>query len=1079
MFIYCRCAPVRCESPEELIPLGTWAKNDSYRAGEVAEATCWPGHQLVTLSDSAPLTCDMSGKWVGTTPTCIPWLCAGPATLPNGTLFIGTWSQEVLTEAAIALLQQEIDRRRNDTATAQLAYPIQGGRDRQLSHEEAVFYPVGSELWLDCLPGYTAVDGSSSDSSGQAMTTSTTCIEEDVWEVPFPDCQLIICPNISTVRNGQLLVEGFRFRQSVFYSCEPGYSLVGGSNSRTCQQNGSWSGVEPTCQPLLCPEPVPIANGFILEAEEETDDSAVHLPALEYGSVILYKCQPGYQLIGGAERICGAEGQWSGQPPACVNTSQTCLVPQLLSSGYLAFDGGLEVGSTAWYDCNAEFVLAGSAERVCLENGNWSGSEAACRSRAACEPINYLANGRVIGDSFSIESTVQFACGPGYQLVGPSAIRCTVQASWDGVPPVCVPVLCPEPASFLNGRIRGSARRYSDSIVYECQAGFTLLGPQVRRCGLEGIWSEGEPLCALITCPELPRLTHGTVEAGWRIPGDKARFVCDLGWQLVGPTNITCTNTGSWNGDMPVCEASVCKFIHRELDKNLIAQAGIDVFQAHPVGTKIIWQCPEGLKIQGSSTVTCLPTGEWSIAPPSCKQLDCRDVLNLENGVIFGTTNTSSLMEVRFSCDNGYHKIVDSLMECQLSGKWRGTVPICSRRICPKLDDVDKAVKRVRPHGQTYLVEFECLEGYELLGSARLFCRNDNRWSSSKVPRCALAYCPRFKDIPKMIYTKNRVRLSESLKLECERGYRMVGSPFVRCSEQGAWEQPLPTCLPETCTFPRRIRHGSWRLVPSAYKKELWSRGVQLQLTETEEEAEISVGDSFTISCDAGYEVYGERRVACLSSQALSAEVPKCKPSLHCPQVPGIEHGSLFYNGTYRGATLTYRCEEGYRMEGTAERKCRRNKTWSRTPPVCTVVTCALPHSIAHGLVDYSRSGGIGGEEEGGSGLTFGSSVSFNCDHGYELVGNNVRTCGVDGVWAGAEPECVRVRCPLPRIPLNGEQEVGEVTVGGTVRYSCNHGYRLEGTRLLTCLANRDHFPLSSMLSLCPLFRDSATRFLT
>jgi CUB/sushi domain-containing protein len=244
--------------------------------------------------------------------------------------------------------------------------------------------------------------------------------------------------------------------------------------------------------------------------------------------------------------------------------------------------------------------------------------------------------------------------------------------------------------------------------------------------------------------------------------------------------------------------------------------------------------------------------------------------------------------------------------------------------------------------------------------------------------------------------------------------------------------------------------------VVSSYKKELWSKGIMLKLTETEEEAVISVGDSFEVTCDVGYEVYGESRVTCLSSLALNAEVPKCKPGLHCPLEPGIEHGYLQYNGTYRGATLTYHCDEGYKIEGGSERKCRRNKTWSKVPPVCTVITCTLPHNIAHGLVDYDRS-----SREGT--LIYGSTVSYHCDHGYELIGNSIRTCGAEGVWVGAEPECVRVRCPLPRIPLNGEQELLEVTVGGIVRYSCNHGYQLEGARLLTCLLNRN-------LKVCHIF---------
>jgi CUB/sushi domain-containing protein len=973
----------------------------------------------------------------------------GPSLLANGTLFIGTWSKEVLSEQAIALLKQEIDRRRSTSMVSSHFYPTKGGGTKELSKDEVVFYPVGSELWLECLPGFTA----SEDGQVQEIATmSTTCLDEDVWEKPFPECQLIVCPNVTSLQNGQLLVEGFRFRQSVFYSCELGYSLMGGGSSRTCQENGTWSGEEPICQPLFCPEPAVIPNGFILDPEEEQEEeNAAHhlhpLSVFEYGSVVVYRCQPGHQLIGGAERICGEGGQWSGQPPACVNTSQTCLVPQLLSSGYLAFDGGLEVGSRAWYDCNDQYVLSGNAERVCLENGSWSGNEVVCQSHVTCNPIVNLPNGKVVGNSFAVESSLQFACNPGYNLVGHSTISCTREAVWDRNLPVCVPTMCEEPSVFLNGRIRGSARRFGDSIVYECQSGFTLLGPQVRRCGLNGQWSEVEPHCTLITCPELPRLANGIVESGWKIPGDKARFACDIGWQLVGQSNITCTNNGSWAGEMPKCLPSICRFLPGTVDSSLLTSAGQDIFKEYTVGTNVSWHCPDGLKMQGSSVSRCLPTGEWDVQPPSCLYVDCKDVLNLENGVIFGTTNTSFQMEVRFSCDNGYHKIVDSIMECQLNGKWKGTVPICSRRVCPKLEEVDNAIRKIRPHGQTYLAEYECKEGYEIHGASRLFCRNDNRWSS-KIPRCVLTYCPRFKDIPKMTYTRSRVRLGESLKFECEQGYILSGSAFVKCKEQGSWDQPFPYCQPEVCSFSRKIRHGNWRLLVSSYKKELWSKGITFKREEKEDEAVISVGDSFEVSCDAGYEVSGESRVTCLTSMVLSAEVPKCKPGLYCPLQSGIEHGYLVYNGTYRGATLTYYCDEGYKIEGGSERKCRRNKTWSKTPPVCTVVTCPQPHSIAHGLVDYNRSSGEGN-------LIYGSNASFYCDYGYELIGNSIRTCGADGVWVGAEPECVRIRCPLPRIPLNGEQELLEVTVGGTVRYSCNHGYQLEGARLLTCLANR------------------------
>jgi hypothetical protein len=64
----------------------------------------------------------------------------------------------MLSDEAIGLLQLAMDRRRqsNSTESGGLFYSTQGlgGQEvKEMSSEEAVFYPVGSELWLDCLPG--------------------------------------------------------------------------------------------------------------------------------------------------------------------------------------------------------------------------------------------------------------------------------------------------------------------------------------------------------------------------------------------------------------------------------------------------------------------------------------------------------------------------------------------------------------------------------------------------------------------------------------------------------------------------------------------------------------------------------------------------------------------------------------------------------------------------------------------------------------------------------------------------------------------------------------------------------------
>ena len=435
---------------------------------------------------------------------------------------IGTWTQEPLPTQTISILTQNIEKRQQTKKVYKI--PGSGSGHISLDSEDrnTVFYPVGSEIWFSCIAGYKL--------QGPELNI---CHQENTWRNPFPICKEVVCPNINSILNGQVTIEGFKYRQMVVYSCSEGYSLVGKS-TRVCDESGVWSDAEPSCAPRMCQEPAAVENGLIEEGY-----------TLDYGSVISYTCLPEYKLVGGRERVCGSSGQWSGQSPICVNTSQTCLVPQLLNSGYIAFDGNLEVGSVAWYDCNSDFGLVGNYERTCLRNGSWSGDNPACHPKF-CSSVEYFLHGKVMGRTFEKGSVLQFSCNSGYKLEGSDSVECGESGSWNKPLPVCVPVICPEPDEIEGGVVRGSARRFEDSIVYDCRPGYTLLGSKVLKCDLNGEWSSNAPHCASITCPELPKISHGYSDVDIRIPGERARFKCDLGWVLSGNTNITCNSRGEW-----------------------------------------------------------------------------------------------------------------------------------------------------------------------------------------------------------------------------------------------------------------------------------------------------------------------------------------------------------------------------------------------------------------------------------------------------------------------------------------------------------------------------------------------------
>ena len=54
------------------------------------------------------------------------------------------------------------------------------------------------------------------------------------------------CPELSAPANGIVSVTGQRSGDTATYTCNSGYDLVG-SEVRTCQPSGMWSGFEPSC----------------------------------------------------------------------------------------------------------------------------------------------------------------------------------------------------------------------------------------------------------------------------------------------------------------------------------------------------------------------------------------------------------------------------------------------------------------------------------------------------------------------------------------------------------------------------------------------------------------------------------------------------------------------------------------------------------------------------------------------------------------------------------------------------------------------------------------------------------------
>ena len=142
--------------------------------------------------------------------------------------------------------------------------------------------------------------------------------------------------------NGQVShTAGTLFGQRTTYSCNTGYTLVG-SNTRTCQADGMWSGNEPTCisesnltihmWPVMtlytCARSnfyeSDIIHSLVVSCDALTDPAngqVSHSNITTFGQTATYSCDTGYNLVGSSTRTCQADGMWSENAPTCNSES--------------------------------------------------------------------------------------------------------------------------------------------------------------------------------------------------------------------------------------------------------------------------------------------------------------------------------------------------------------------------------------------------------------------------------------------------------------------------------------------------------------------------------------------------------------------------------------------------------------------------------------------------------------------------------------------------------------------------------------------------------------------------------------
>lgn len=104
---------------------------------------------------------------------------------------------------------------------------------------------------------------------------------------------------------------------------------------------------------------------------------------------------------------------------------------------------------------------------------------------------------------------MNITCFEGYTIAGDTMRSCLPDGTWSGSEPICKPVECKPLPDLNNGRTVIKSLQFGGRTEYSCNIGYRLRGAKKRACKADHTWSDKEPVCQIILCPDPPRIANG------------------------------------------------------------------------------------------------------------------------------------------------------------------------------------------------------------------------------------------------------------------------------------------------------------------------------------------------------------------------------------------------------------------------------------------------------------------------------------------------------------------------------------------------------------------------------------------
>uniref|UniRef100_A0A3B4H921 P-selectin-like n=1 Tax=Pundamilia nyererei TaxID=303518 RepID=A0A3B4H921_9CICH len=388
--------------------------------------------------------------------------------------------------------------------------------------------------------------------------------------------------------------------------------------------------------------------------------------------------------------------------------------------------GSNHLNSSCHFLCEVGFRLIGAPQLICQANGLWNHPVPLCQV-AQCPNLkytNFSASSMNCSHpiaAFSYNSTCEFSCDEGYELIGQNQIICDRTGQWTATVPVCTGklVIAFEFKSFCM------VRSFCVSVcVFECHLLFT----ELVKCS-----PVFPPVMGHMTCVDpVEPFSYGS----W------CNFTCKEGYYLTGDKVLSCLTLGQWSKPTPTCTVVQCNSLQAPPHAYLQCH---DPINKHSYTSICTVQCEEGFDLIGTNVTKCSSQGNWSHALPVClgmtKSKKCTPISSPSHGSISCSDPNGSFSFASVctsTCDEGFLLNGTSSTECTSMGMWTTDIPPCLAKKCPTLNS---------PHGRmncSHLnspfsygsqCDFKCNKGFWLKGRSSMMCNTSGHWNQDP-PTC-------------------------------------------------------------------------------------------------------------------------------------------------------------------------------------------------------------------------------------------------------------------------------------------------------------------------------------------------------